>query len=332
MRICLVADFSCNPDEGMKKIANEIYKILKVNCEVYKFDLSRTISIKMWSDFRKFNPQIIHYIPGPSAHSFIFLWILKQLAIQEPKTMMTATHPKISNIGKFFIQFFKPDMILTQSDKTNIFFSQLKFKTQFFPNGVDTERFHPVSKEQKICLRRKYGFDDNAFIILHVGHIKENRNIKFFYELNKKNENLDYKIIIVGSTSTRTDKELECKLKEAGFTVFTNYLQNIQEIYQLSDIYIFPTIHQENSIDIPLSILESLACGLPVISTRFGGIKELLHGCRGIIIINNIEDIPEKISLIKKNNLKSASSNTVVLDWKKIGENLTNIYKEILRV
>lgn len=325
MKVCVVGDFSGNSDEGMKKIASEIYKMLEKNCKVYKFDISRIFSTKIWVNLRKFDPQVIHYIPGPSTSSFIFLWILRLLT-NTPKTVMMATHPKIGNIGKYLIQLFRPDVILTQSNKTDIFFSELKFNTQFFPNGVDNKIFCHIPKEQKINLRKKYGFNEDAFIILHVGHIKEKRNINFFCELKKR---VDNDVVIVGSTSTKADNEIVNNLKYAGCRIFNNYIQKIQEIYQLSDIYIFPTMDQENCVEIPLSILEALACGLPVISTRFGGIDKLLHDFKGLIIVENVEEIFEKITSIKNNDLKLDHSDTISFDWKKLNRNINIIYKEI---
>ena len=48
----------------------------------------------------------------------------------------------------------------------------------------------------------------------------------------------------------------------------SGYLENVEEIFRMSDAYLFPTRSTENVISIPLSVMEALACGVPVIGYR----------------------------------------------------------------
>jgi glycosyltransferase involved in cell wall biosynthesis len=62
---------------------------------------------------------------------------------------------------------------------------------------------------------------------------------------------------------------------------FTGDVQNVHEYLQTSDIFVFPT---ENDA-FPLSLIEAMACGLPVISTHIGGIKDILkHRQNGLVV------------------------------------------------
>ena len=298
MRICLVGDFSGNPDEGMKNIANKLYETFKQNNLVYAFNLNSIYTFKMWKGFREFKPEIIFYIPGPSFFSFVFLAIMK-IFTKKLKTLIFATHPKIRS-GKYFIRFFKPDLVLTQSKKSELFFKDLKFNTKFFPNGVDTEKFRPVTKEQKIKLRKKWCIDSSKFVILHVGHVKSNRNIEMLSRLNSN----DNQVIIVGSTSTQAEKELELKIRKLGCIVFNKYIEHIEEIYQLADMYIFPTVDQESSIEIPLSVLEAMSCNLPVITTKFRGLPDIFGSENGLFFVSSGDEIKNKIKIIRENTSK----------------------------
>lgn len=313
MRICLVGDFSGNHDEGMKNIANKLYESFKKNNSAYVFDLNNLCTFSMWNSLRKFEPQMIFYIPGPSFFSFISLTIMRIFA-KKPKIVMFATHPKIT-LGKHFIQFFKPDLVLTQSKKSDLFFTELKFNTKFFPNGVDTEKFHPVPKEQKMRLRKKWDIDSNRFIILHIGHIKSNRNIEILSGLNSK----DNQVIIVGSTSTQAEKELESKLRKSECIVFNKYIEHIEEIYQLADMYIFPTVDQESSIEIPLSVLEAMSCNLPVITTKFRGLPDIFDSEKGLFFVSSGDEIKNKIKIIRENISKVQTRGMVLqFSWDQI--------------
>ena len=325
MRICLVGDFSGNPDEGMKNIAKKLYELFKRNNSLYAFDLNKIYTLSMWAGLRNFEPQIIFYIPGPSFFSFVFLAIMRILA-KNPKKVMFATHPKI-RLGKHFIRFFKPDLVLTQSKKSELFFTELKFNTKFFPNGVDTDKFQPVTKEQKMRLRKKWDIDSNKFIILHIGHIKSNRNIEILSGLNSK----DDQVIIAGSTSTQAEKELKSKLRKSGCIVFNKYIEHIEEIYQLADAYIFPTVDQESSIEIPLSVLEAMSCNLPVITTKFRGLPTVFEDGDGLIFIDKEEYFSEALRRIKGDNIKTKNREKVLpYSWENITEELESVCERMV--
>jgi len=322
MRICLVGDYSNDKlDEGMKNIANKLYESFKQNNLVYAFNLDRIYTFKMWKGLRKFEPEIIFYIPGPSFFSFVFLAIMK-IFTKKPKTVIFATHPKINVLERYFIRFFKPDLVLTQSKQSELLFKKSKIKTKFFPNGVDTDKFHPVTKQQKTNLRKKWDIDSKRYTILHVGHIKSNRNIEILSRLNRK----DNQVILVGSTSTQAEKELELKLRRAGCIVFNKYIEHIEEIYQLADVYIFPTVDQESSIEIPLSVLEALSCNLPVITTKFRGLPTVFEEGDGLIFIDNEDKFIDVLGNIESTHINVKTRDKVLpYSWENITEELESV-------
>ena len=61
------------------------------------------------------------------------------------------------------------------------------------------------------------------------------------------------------------------------------YIENIEEVYQLSDLYIFPVEAKNGSIGMPLSIMEARGCGIPVLTTDFGSLKHYLDDDYGSI-------------------------------------------------
>lgn len=324
MRVCLVGDFSGNPDEGMKNVAKNLYTLLNKDNSMFFLDLSKPFDFKKLYELKLFNPVIIHYISGPSIFSILYLKLLK-IITNNPKTVMSATHPKINNCFKYLAHLFKPNLILVQSERTEKFFKNIDYNTAFFPNGVDCDKFCPISHREKLELRSKYNINLDDFIILHVGHLKQKRNIEFLCDLQN---NMD-KVIIIGSTSTQSEKDILSKMNSYGCTIVNNFIENIQHYYQMADVYIFPTVDENNSIEIPLSILEALACGIPVISTRFGGIERLLEGEENILFIDSTEEIIDKVATIKKDYSKSTRLVTTKYDWKTLVEKLNELYRTI---
>jgi len=112
-----------------------------------------------------------------------------------------------------------------------------------------------------------------------------------------------------------------------GCTIVNDFVENIQHYYQISDVYIFPTVDENNSIEIPLSILEALACEIPVISTRFGGVERLLEGEKNILFVDSTEEIIDKVTAIKKDYSKSIRPVTTKYDWKTLVIKLNELYR-----
>jgi glycosyltransferase involved in cell wall biosynthesis len=48
------------------------------------------------------------------------------------------------------------------------------------------------------------------------------------------------------------------------------------EIYRLADCFVFPSTNETDAVEFPMSILASLSCGVPVLSTPFGGLRDFL--------------------------------------------------------
>jgi glycosyltransferase involved in cell wall biosynthesis len=67
----------------------------------------------------------------------------------------------------------------------------------------------------------------------------------------------------------------------APWVTFTGNVPNVEEYLQAADLFVFPT---ENDA-FPSSLVEAMACGLPVISTPVGAIPTLIaHECNGLLV------------------------------------------------
>lgn len=162
--------------------------------------------------------------------------------------------------------------IVTLSKESFVYYTQELPQNKCFNvyTGVDSKKFVPVDDEQKIELRDKYGIPLNKRVVLHAGHLKKERNIEAFLEMPE-----EYYAILVFSSVTEKDKELRERLAaKDNIKIIEEYLSNIEEIFQLSDVYVFPVEAENNSIDVPLSVLEAAGCNLKILSTPY---KEIKH-------------------------------------------------------
>lgn len=130
-----------------------------------------------------------------------------------------------------------------------------------FSVGINAEKFVPSSEADARELKEKYGFDPEKPLLLHVGHCSAGRGLEDFLKIKSAQR-------LIISSGMFEDDELVKSLEDDGVTIMSGYLENVEEIFRMSDAYLFPTRSTENVISIPLSVMEALACGVPVIGYR----------------------------------------------------------------
>ena len=311
-------------DEGIKKTAFNIYtelnhkydlkvicrygfkeeNIFAINCN--PLFLSRNIR-KIISDF---NPLVIIYLPFASSTfaGYLRLRVLRFFA-QNAKMIFIALQPKpLKKWQKLSVNFLKPQYALTPSPSLQKFWESYNINSRLLPLITDLSVFKPLEMaEQKLDLRKKYNIPINAYLISHMGHINEGRNLESLILLQRSG----YLVMIVGSSSTPKDalgpKDLKSKLEKEGIVVLDKFIELIEEIYQMSDLYIFPVLAPNSSIGMPLSILEARACGIPVLTTNFGSISAFMGDDNGGIIYSTPKRFSEAVKSIEKRDYTNSN-------------------------
>jgi glycosyltransferase involved in cell wall biosynthesis len=207
-------------------------------------------------------------------------------------TILIALQPKpLKKWQLNIIKWLKPNFGFTPSKILSRTWKELGIDHELIPLLTDLDIFQPVKHTfDKKKLREKYGFPADKIIISHMGHLNEGRNLRSLIPLVEKG----LKVIVVISSSTPLDalgkNNLREDLTKSGITIIQKYIDNIQEIYQLSDIYIFPVKKVNSSIGLPLSVLEARSCGIPVITTDYGSIYHFLKNDFGGILYSEPDD------------------------------------------
>ena len=329
MKICLIGVFSGDLDEGYKNIAFSLSQKLSRKHDVLTIDTSAIFSLDSWKQIKDFKPDILHYLTAPTLSSFIVLRIAKLCCKRDVKLVVSSLRPYClkllkNPVLKRAISLVRPDLILTQCNEVKEILEGMGCNTTFLPNGVDTERFTPVSNERKEELREKYGVDKEKFVILHVGHIRAMRGIKLFKKI--QNEDEKNQVIVVGSSYFKTDEELYRDLINSDCLVWQRYFENIEEVYALADCYVFPTPIGE-SIFMPLSVLEAMSCNLPVLSTKYEGLVDNFEEEGGLIFFDDEVDLCVKLEAVKNGIIKPKTREKVLpCSWDNVYTKLEYIY------
>lgn len=322
MKVCVVGHFQDDLDEGVRIVGKEIAKHLKdADIEVRTCNLHLS---EMWQELKNFQPDIVHFVISPT---FLGLFATKIIGLCyfKAKIVVSAIHPAINETA--VLKMLKPDLILVQSEQSETLFSSAGFKTHFLPNGVDTNRFRPLGRKDE--LRDKYGVPKDKFVILHLASLKKERNLGVFCDIQRIS---DYHVIIVGREKEGPDQEVIDELKRAGCDLRIHHFAQIEEIYNLVDCYVFPTKEKKACIETPLSVLEALACGIPVVSTKFGALPRLLeNNCEGISFIADEEDYFYCLDQIKNSEISPQSKMATSYSWNHIISDLISVYSNLIK-
>lgn len=163
-------------------------------------------------------------------------------------------------------------------------------------NGIDSAKFKSsLSIKEKDVLRNKYNIKKDDLVFIYTGRIVPEKGvlelIKALQAIKKQN---NYKLLIVGAplnalqTKTKYQEKIEKEIEKISSNViFTGFIKydEMPQMYKISDIAIMPSIWDDPA---PLSIIEALCCGLPIITTDSGGITEYANN--KCAIFNNRDD------------------------------------------
>ncbi len=144
-------------------------------------------------------------------------------------------------------------------------------KVHLVYNGIDHRKFHPANKS---ILRKKFGLPEEKLILMFIangGINNPQKGGKYLIESLKNVNSKDVFFLNIGS-SDELDKIIHKKIDYLSIP-YIHDENLLPEYYAASDLLLFPST-QENC---PLTILESMACGTPVISYNTGGIPELVE-------------------------------------------------------
>lgn len=165
-------------------------------------------------------------------------------------------------------------------------FLRLKNKMIIIPNGVDLLEFRDLPEKQR--LRERYLNLKNKKLILFLGRINWNKGldilIKAFNQLAKDRH--DVHLLIVGNDEAGYIKIVKRWIKDYGLedsVTFTGMLlgQDKLEAYAGCDLFVLPS-YSEN---FGMSVIEAMACGLPIIiSNKVGIYQEVKKNNAGVVI------------------------------------------------
>lgn len=215
-------------------------------------------------------------------------------------------------------------------------------RTAIIRYGADERKFKPLAKDQQIL--KKLGLDKQNRILLAVGRLVPKKG--FIYLLlampNILKQIPHVKLVIVGDGEQK--KELleevnKLRINNSVFFAGTISYQELVKYYNLGDVFVMPSIRDEQgNIDAsPVAMMEAMACGTPVVATKFSGSHDLVkEGLTGFLVkekdSSGISQAVIKLLGSKSSNIKKAVRKMAVENFstRAVAQKYTQLFKELV--
>jgi glycosyltransferase involved in cell wall biosynthesis len=154
-------------------------------------------------------------------------------------------------------------------------------RVHFVPNGVDTARFAPGDAAARAGARRRVGADPDEVVVGTVAMLRPDKNharlVRAFADLARERP---ARLLIVGDGPCR--RQLEEQAETLGLSsrvCFAGGQVDTAPSYQAMDVFALSSDTEQ----MPLSVLEAMASGLPVVSPDVGDVATMVGDAGGLV-------------------------------------------------
>jgi UDP-glucose:(heptosyl)LPS alpha-1,3-glucosyltransferase len=152
--------------------------------------------------------------------------------------------------------------------------------------GVDVERFHPDHRTREGAgLRRELGLKLEQPLVLFVGTGFRRKGVDTLLDIWRREPPAGAALVVVGN-----DQHLAAHMRAAralgGPVIFTGPRRDVERFYAAADLFTLPSLYE----GCPVSVLEALASGVPVVTSRLTGAPELLTGVLAELLVDDPRD------------------------------------------
>ncbi len=155
-------------------------------------------------------------------------------------------------------------------------------------NGVDVDRFHPFTEQEKKNWRTNRGLTETSKIVLFTGRLVYSKGIDIIINSwqNVISANPNTYLVILGNDKNQknpVEARMKCIVKEneIGNVIFEGEISQPERYYSAADIYAFASRHEGCSN----ALLEAMAAALPIVSSDIGAVNKLIiHEETGLLV------------------------------------------------
>ena len=211
-------------------------------------------------------------------------------------------------------------------------------KVEVIPAGVDLDVFRSIDKAGA---RKVLGLTEDR-IVLSVGRIEPLKGLDILIGAVAKLENRrSTRLVIVGGVPGHDQemerlKSLAADLEIQDMVTFTGAVRqsDLPTYLSAADVFVIPSYHESFG----LAALEAMACGVPVVAARVGGLKTFIaNGVTGYLVPWHCpEPYTERLDMLlaspalRESMGRAAKAKAETMDWCKVAEGIMGVYAGLL--
>lgn len=293
---------------------------------IYDYRLSQIYPIKAINRIRDWKLDVIHSNTEFSIGTFARLFA-KQFHIPLVHTYHTwyedyvyyltkghfdkSSKKVIEYLTRFYCETTATELIVPTKKICNLFKQKYRFEKNIniIPTGLEIERFfiENINKDEVSKMKKFYNITKKDFVIIFVGRLAEEKNIKYILDIEKslKEKSQNIKMLIVGDGPAREEYENYSKeLNIADNVIFTGRAawEDMPIYYNMADAFITASKSETQG----LTVIEAMASSLvPICIEDEAFLETVVDSLNGIVFKEKEEAINRILEIINDDKKRS---------------------------
>ncbi len=256
--------------------------------------------VKNMKILTKINPDVIHAHMGVAAISIIWCWIHHKKCVITIHTRPDMAFSKLNQkIVRYALKKKKVTVVAVSKQNQELCRSYYnEDDITFINNGIDIDRYYKKHHDQ--------------FTFIHVARQDRNKNAKFIIECfdDLLKEGYDARLLLLGDGPEHNT--LIQQVNELGLNKYIKLVGNVSDTwnyFSISDCFLLAS-HREA---LPMTAIEALATGIPIISTDVGGLRDIVKGNGKIVSDNDKTEYKKAMISALKNKFRNTEEISKIL-------------------
>ena len=221
---------------------------------------------------------------------------------------------------RFFVYRLSSEIIVVSHELQELLserFLVRQKRIRRIPNGIDVNYYCPDKKERQ-RVRKYLGFSDTECVIGFSGRLDPVKNLDLLFEIFRSSNphKMGFRLLIIGDGPERPRFEARCELEGLlRYVKFVGQQTDVLPYLRAMDVFLLTSLCEQ----MPVTILEAMSVGLPVVSTNVGELRHIVDdGIEGFIrdldgsVDNFVETLKSLLCASKRRKLGIAARQKVV--------------------
>lgn len=292
-------------------------RLEKQNIKIYylnkKSGLDLSMIKKLYRLFKEEKPEVIH------THRYVMQYAIPAAVLARVKKRIHTVHniatkettEMAQKLNWIFYHYFHVTPVALSKEIQSTVIDRYHLSHQNVPviyNGINLKK----------CIVKESYKINGKLRFLHIGRFSEAKNhlmlVEAFSKVHKKNPNTELVLIESGELEVEIKKKtLEIGLLDS--VIFAGLKENVYPDLNAADVFILPSLYE----GMPMTLIEAMGTGLPVIATNVGGIPSMIqNGENGLLININVDDLTVAMLQLMDPQIRG----TIGINARKTAENI----------